>query len=136
MKNHGFLLQVSTPAAFGLALLLAAAAAQAQAPTPEQMAQMMKMQQCMAEMDPKVMERLEARGKKFEAEVKALCAAGKRDEAQSKAMAYGREMAASEELKAMKKCGDMASQMMPPSAARATGGGDKGRALGNICDEQ
>lgn len=136
MKNREFLLQVVATAVFGLALPLTAAPAHAQGPTPEQMAQIMKMQQCMAGMDPGVMEKLEGRGKKFEAEVKALCAAGKRDEAQSKAIAYGREMAASDEMKAMKKCGDMASQMMPRSAARATGDGGSGGAAGNICDEQ
>jgi len=136
LKSYEFVSQLSATAAVAIVLLGAASGAAAQAPTQQQMAAAMKMQQCMANLDPSVMEKIEASGKKFEAEVKALCKAGKREEAQNAAMAYGREMATSEEMKAMAKCGDMAAQMMPSAAAHAGGGGAKGEKPGNICDEQ
>ena len=81
----------------------------------EMMQNAQKMQECMADIDQSAMEDLAARGKKVEAEVKALCKAGKRDEAQNRAMAYGREVNASKEMQAMKKCGNMAQQMMKNS---------------------
>ena len=51
-----------------------------------------KMQACMEQVDQAQLAQLEQRSKEFEAELKALCDAGKRDEAQKKAMAYGKEM--------------------------------------------
>lgn len=103
----------------------------------EQMRQMMqnaqKMQKCFANIDQSAMEAMAARGKKLEAEVKALCSAGKRDQAQSKAMAYGKEISSSKEMQAMKKCGAMAGQMMKNSP---WGVGEDGRNSkgGHICD--
>ena len=56
--------------------------------TEEQMQKMMqdvvKIQECMSKIDPAVMQRMEAEGNKMAAQVDALCAAGKRDEAQQK----------------------------------------------------
>jgi ABC-type phosphate transport system auxiliary subunit len=84
--------------------------------TEEQMQQMMqnaeKMQECFAQMDQSAMQSLNAKGEKMRAEVEALCAAGKRDEAQSAAMNYGKEIAKSKEMQEMKKCGEMAQHMM------------------------
>lgn len=99
----------------------------------EQMQQMMegagKMQECMAKVDQKAMDALTAKGEKVNAEIKKLCAAGKRDEAQKKAMDYGKEMAASKEMQAMQKCGAMAQGMMP----QHPGPGD-GKKPGHVCD--
>jgi len=82
----------------------------------EQMQQMMQqaeaMQQCFADIDPAAMKKLEARGKQMQAEVRALCESGKRDQAQSTAMQYGREFADSKEMQAVMKCGAMAEQMV------------------------
>ena len=95
----------------------------------EQMQQMMenagKMEDCMAKMDQKAMDTFAAKGEKAHAEIKKLCAAGKRDEAQKMAMDYGKEMAASKEMQAMQQCG-MAKQMP------MTGQGEK---PGHVCDE-
>ena len=102
-----------------------------------QMRQMMqdaqKMQECLADIDQSAMEALAARGKKMEAEVKTLCKAGKRDQAQDRAMAYGREVNASKEMQAVKKCGNMAQQMMKNSPWISNEDG-MGSGEGHICD--
>lgn len=105
--------------------------------TDEQMQQMMhnaqKMQECMSKVDPSTFSKLEEKGKKMQAEVKALCDAGKRGEAQKKAIAYGKEMNASKEMKEMQKCGMMAGSMiqqMPIVKEKLEEG--KGR---HICDD-
>lgn len=100
----------------------------------EQMQQMMenagKMQDCMANMDQKAMDDFAARGEKVHAEIKKLCAAGKRDEAQKMAIDYGKEMATSKEMKAMQQCGQMAQGMVRPMP----GQGDADNP-GHVCDE-
>ena len=93
--------------------------------TEEQMEQLMKnaekMQACMAKMDQSAMQKLSDKGKKMQGELKSLCAAGKRDEAQSKAIKFGQEIATSKEMQEMKKCGEMAQQMMKQMPAASPG---------------
>ena len=100
----------------------------------EQMQQMMenagKMQDCMAKMDQQAMDDFAAKGEKVNAEIQNLCSVGKRDEAQKMAIEYGKEMAASKEMQAMQKCGEMAKGMMP----QGPGSGD-GAKPGHVCDE-
>lgn len=76
------------------------------------MEQAQKMQACMEQVDQSQLAGLEQRSKEFEAELKALCDAGKRDKAQQKAMEYGKEMMDNPALKQMRKCGEMAEGMM------------------------
>jgi len=94
----------------------------------EQMQQMMenagKMQDCMGKMDQQAMDAYAAKGEKVNAEIKKLCAAGKRDEAQKMATDYGKEMASSKEMQAMQQCG-MANQMAMT---------DPGEKPGHVCD--
>lgn len=78
------------------------------------MAQMQQMESCMENVDQEQLKALEQRANKFETEVKSLCASGKRDEAQQKAMLFGKEMAADPVVQTMSKCGEMAKGMMPP----------------------
>lgn len=82
----------------------------------EQMQLMMenakKMQECMDRIDPAVFDQLEKQGREMETEIKALCAAGKHDEAEKKAMAYGKEMSNTEGMKELQKCGQMGKGMM------------------------
>lgn len=119
-------------------ILLQSVQAQNRQMNEDQMRQMMqnaqKMQQCFANIDQSAMEALTARGKKVEAEVKALCKSGKRDQAQKRAMAYGRELNTSKEMQAMRKCGNMAQQMMKNSPWMTD---ENGMASGNghICDQ-
>lgn len=124
-----------TPGLFALVLLLAPAFVLAQAPDEAQMRRMMeqaqKMQDCMTKVDQGAMEAMAAEGQAFSKKVEALCAAGKRDEAMSQAMDYGRRISASEEVQQMRKCGEMMKGMMPeiPMPKSPEEGGK------HICDE-
>jgi hypothetical protein len=74
---------------------------------------MAAMAACFQNLDQGKLNALAEEGKVVEKELKQLCAAGERDKAQSKAMAYGLKFAASAEFQQLKQCGDMAQQMMP-----------------------
>jgi hypothetical protein len=82
----------------------------------EQMQQMMeqaqKIQECMAKIDQSAMDAFAAKAEKMHKDMEALCAAGKRDQAQSIAITYGKEISASKEMKGIKKCSEMATGMM------------------------
>ena len=101
--------------------------------TEEQMQKMMqdvvKIQECMSKIDPAVMQRMEAEGNKMAAQVDALCAAGKRDEAQQKVISYGQSMAASRDMEQLRACGMMQNMPMGQDTAGAT-------ASGHVCDNR
>lgn len=71
------------------------------------------MQKCMESVDQEQLQSIEQQQKTFDAEMKSLCASGKRDEAQKKAMAYAKQMMNNPAIKAMQKCGEIAKGMMP-----------------------
>jgi len=75
--------------------------------------QLEKMQSCMENIDEAKLQEIERRSQQIEAEIKSLCASGKRAEAQEKAMAFGKEMAKDPTMQAMGKCGEMMKGMMP-----------------------
>ena len=77
------------------------------------MQQMEKMQSCMEKIDQGKLEAFGVRSEQMEAEINALCARGKRDEAQQKAMAYGKEITNDAVMKAMMKCTEGMQAMMP-----------------------
>ena len=74
---------------------------------------MQEMQSCMENIDQAAMERMGKEAEALNEEVKTLCAAGKRDEAQSRAMAYGMKMAKDPNMKAMAECGKKMQGVMP-----------------------
>ena len=74
--------------------------------------QMQQVEDCMQKVDQSHLQKLEQRGREFEDEVRSLCAAGKRDQAQSKAIAFGQAMAKDPALLQMKKCTEMMQGMM------------------------
>lgn len=74
------------------------------------------MQDCMSKVDMAAMERLGEEGKKMEAEINALCKAGKRDAAQDKAMAFGMKIARDPDMQTMAECSKQMQGMMPPMA--------------------
>jgi predicted transcriptional regulator len=76
------------------------------------MQQMQKAQACMEKIDQKQLEALENKADQFEAEMKSLCANGKRDEAQKKAMVYMKEIVNSSAVKEAKRCGEMMTGAM------------------------
>lgn len=77
------------------------------------MQQAEKMQACMQDIDQSRLKEFEQRARKVEAEVKSLCASGKRDDAQQEAMAFGKEVAGNPDIQKMVECGKMMSGMMP-----------------------
>lgn len=72
-----------------------------------------EMQACMQNIDQAEMKALEQQGKQMQADVEKLCAAGKRDEALNKAIAYSKDMVKNPAMQAMKKCGEIMKDMMP-----------------------
>lgn len=101
----------------------------------EQMQQMMKhaeeMQQCLGQVDQGAMKQLEAKSRKMQAEVKALCDAGKRDQAQSAAVQYGKDIANSGAMRELMKCGEMAKQMMGQMSIMSP---EQLENTGHVCD--
>ena len=77
------------------------------------MGKMQEAMACMKNIDRSALEGLKEEGERMKAEVGALCKNGKRNEAQDKAMAYGKEMMSRPELMKMRECGKMMAGMMP-----------------------
>jgi UTP:GlnB (protein PII) uridylyltransferase len=77
------------------------------------MQQMQEMETCMQNIDQTKLKALEQRSNQFEAEMKSLCADGRRDEAQTKAIAFGREFSTDPTIQAMRKCGELMQGVMP-----------------------
>ncbi|HFQ88636.1 MAG TPA: hypothetical protein ENK27_01050 [Desulfobulbus sp.] len=101
------------------------------------MLQAQKAQACMEKVDKKALEAMEQESRQFEAEIRALCAAGKRGQAQEKALAYGRRMTASPVVREMKRCAEMMQGMMKnlvPGMDTRFMNEDPGRSPANICD--
>jgi hypothetical protein len=65
-----------------------------------------KMQECYAQIDHQAMDALAVKGNRIHHEIKALCEDGNHEEAQEKAAAYGKEMASSDAMQALQKCGE------------------------------
>ena len=93
------------------------------------------MQECMMNVDQEKLREIEQRSRKLDDELKILCAEGKRDEAQAKAMSFGMELAQDPTLLEMRKCGEMYQEMMPqlPYMGQYQED-DEGRSSGHVCD--
>ena len=93
------------------------ALAQSNSGMSEDMMQMLeqaqKAQACMEEIDTSEFDRLEQEGAKMEQEIDALCASGKREQAQDKAIAYSKEMMAMPAMQKMRECSEMMRGMLP-----------------------
>jgi ethanolamine utilization protein EutQ (cupin superfamily) len=76
------------------------------------MQQMQEAQACMEKIDQAELDVLEKKAKQFEVEMKSLCASGKRDAAQEKAMVYVKEIVNSSAVREAKKCGEKMKGMM------------------------
>jgi predicted transcriptional regulator len=77
------------------------------------MQQMQKAQACMEKIDQTELETLEKKANQFEADMKSLCASGKRDEAQQMAMVYMKEVFNNPAVKDAKRCSEMMKGVMP-----------------------
>ncbi len=83
---------------------------------PQMQAMMQKaqeMQSCMQNVDESELQAFQQRAEKMGAEVKALCAAGKRDEAQNKLITYAKELNNDTTMQTLKKCGEIMQGIMP-----------------------
>ena len=98
------------------------------------MLQMQKMQTCMQGVDQARLQEFEQRAKMTEAEVNSLCASGKRDNAQQKAMEFGREVANDADMQKIVECGKMMSGAMPvmPYMEQASAPDSSDR---HVCDQ-
>ena len=97
--------------------------------------EMEKMQSCMENIDQAKLKVFEERSNQLEAEVKSLCANGKRDEAQEKTIAFGQEMMKDPTIKAMRKCGEGMKGMMPKMPFANQGQDeDEDRSRRHVCD--
>lgn len=116
------------------------ASAQETGMTPE-MQQMMQnmqkrmgqMQQCMGQIDQKAMRAMEVRARQMEEDVQQLCKAGKRDEAQKRAIEYGQEMSRNPVAQQLGKCNEHLKDTLIPRTlmSKPAKEGEKPK---NICD--
>ena len=74
---------------------------------------MQKMQSCLQKIDQSKLKVFEKRSYQLEAEVNALCASGKRDDAQAKALSFSKDVMNEPTMQAMKKCSEMMEGKMP-----------------------
>ena len=96
---------------------------------------MAQMAACMQNIDQDRLNALAEEGKAVHEDVKALCAAGKRDEAQARTMEFAHEFTRSPEFKQLQECGEMAKQMvgnMPDYARYADS--EEGE-IKHVCDD-
>ena len=102
---------------------------------PEQMQQLMQqaqqMQDCMSRIDEQAMTALGQKSQAMEAEIKSLCQANKRSQAQSTAIKFGISMSQDENIKIVRECGEMAMGMLPKMDFPTNEKDLKGR---HICD--
>jgi len=83
--------------------------AQNEAQMQHMMEQARKAQVCMEKIDRVQLQDMASKAEQMEAEIKSLCAAGKRSEAQDRGMKYGLEMSQSELAKQMRICSKLMS---------------------------
>lgn len=76
-----------------------------QAQMQQLMQQAQSVQNCMSQIDEAEMAAFEQQAEAMDTEVKALCAAGKRDAAQARAMTFGQTAANNPVMQAMQRCG-------------------------------
>ncbi len=77
------------------------------------MAQMQKLQDCIQRIDQSEITAMEQRAKEIAAEVKALCADGKRDQAQEQIITFSKKLAKTPALQELKRCGEISTGMAP-----------------------
>jgi len=76
--------------------------------------QMQQAGACMQNIDEARLKKLEQEARGMEKEVKALCNKGQRDQAQSKAMSFAKQMQSDSTMEAMQKCAEIMKGLAPP----------------------
>ncbi len=89
-----------------------------------------RLQACFTKIDPRAREILQVQGQQMAGEVRALCAKGLREEAQTLALDAARTLLASPAARELQQCGDALPQLLTAlpllAATRANGA--------NVCD--
>ena len=99
------------------------------------MQQMQEAQACMEKIDQAELDVLEKKAEQFEVEMKSLCASGKRDAAQEKAIVYMKEIVNSSAVREAKKCGEKMKGMMQGMMSDAPFmNQDKNYSSQHVCD--
>lgn len=122
-----------------LALVGLSFAAQAQQGMSEEQLRLMmqgaaQMQACFANVDQAELEAMGTQAEAVQQELKALCAAGERDQAQTRAVDFAREFADSETLNQMRECGDIARAMIPQVLNYVEENVDNSEGSTHVCD--
>lgn len=96
------------------------------------MQKMQAMQQCMESIDQSQLDKLQSLSEKFKQEVEGLCAEGKRDKAQARAMDFAKEISSNPSMKKMQECSKLAQGAIPnmPEVFE-----EKDYSQHHICDE-
>jgi hypothetical protein len=98
----------------------------------QMMQQGQAVQACMAEIDQSELERVQAEGEAMLNEIRSMCSAGKRGEAQSQAIVYGKEMVDEPVVKELQACVGLAGMSIP--AATWSQLEDTDKAPAHVCD--
>ncbi len=95
---------------------------------------MQKMQTCMQGVDQSQLQAFEQQASQIEAEVKSLCASGKRDAAQQQAVVFAQEVTGNPDIRKMMECGKMMNNIMPrmPFMDQAD---ETDKSAGHVCDQ-
>jgi hypothetical protein len=98
------------------------------------MQQAQEMQTCMQGIDQSRLKAFEQRAYKVEAEVKSLCASGKRDDAQQEAITFAQEVTSNPDIQKVRKCSEKMNGMMPqmPYMGQSS---STGESVGHVCDQ-
>ena len=83
--------------------------------------QAQEIESCMSSRDAAATEALRARSEQVTAQVQALCKTGKREEAQARALAFGREMADSPAMENLQNCSGPLGALLPAALASLNG---------------
>lgn len=83
------------------------------------MQQAQELQACMQKVDQTELQKFQQRAMEVNDDIKALCEAGKRSEAQKMAMDFGKESEKNAAVQEMKKCGELAKGMIPQNMPQA-----------------
>ena len=96
------------------------------------MEQAQQMQECMGRLDQAATTTLQQTGEQVAAQIDSLCKAGRREEAQAAALAFGRDLATSPALAQMRECGAALLALLPAFAA--LGADAAGAGSIQVCD--
>lgn len=103
------------------------------------MQQMQEAQACMAKVDQRELKALEQRAKTFESDMRAMCKAGKRSQAQSEAISFSKEVMNNASVKQLRACsekmqGSMKNMMQQMQQNIPMANSDTDYSSSHVCD--